>query len=191
MRKNELANIENMTLSSIEDRQCSLKEQHKCMQCNKCSIDCPATIIFEDFSPRDLMLRAMTGEIEELVLGKEIWQCGQCLSCDARCPRDCSPAVIIQVLRVVALRFNPDIDYMRQIEKRVKKDLFRTGQPILPDTLVLPKDLLGPRTRKRHKAAFKNRRKLGYRMEDSRRVAIPEEDLAKIRMLLQETDNIE
>lgn len=191
MKEERPPSIDELTLSSIEDRQCSLKELQRCMQCGKCTASCPASFIFEGFSPRDVMLRAMSGEIEELVLGKEIWQCGQCLSCAARCPRDCSPAVIIQVLRIMALRFNPDIDYMRQIEKGVKRNLYKTGQTILPDTLILPKALLGPRTRKRYKATFKNRRKLGYRMEDSRRVAIPEEDLAKIRMLLQETDYIE
>ena len=49
------------------------------------------------------MLRVMKREIESLVMGMEIWRCGQCLSCAARCPRDCSPAAVIQALRIVAL----------------------------------------------------------------------------------------
>jgi heterodisulfide reductase subunit C len=160
----------------------------RCMQCGKCSASCPAALLFDDFSPRDVMLRAMKGEIESLVMGMEIWRCGQCLSCAARCPRDCSPAGVIQALRIAALRYNPDIDYMRQIEDGVKANLNEYAQTILPNTLVLPNELLGPRTRKRYRASAKNRKALGYRAEDSRRVEIPEEDLARIKILLKETD---
>jgi heterodisulfide reductase subunit C len=161
---------------------------HRCMQCGKCSASCPAAYQFDDFSPRDVMLRAMSGDIESLVMGMEIWRCGQCLSCAARCPRDCSPAAVIQAIRIVALRYNPDIDYMRDIEAGVKENLNKTGQTILPNTLTLPAELLGPRTRKRYRASAKNRKNLGYRSEDSRRVEIPEDDLVKIKILLKETN---
>jgi heterodisulfide reductase subunit C len=43
----------------------------RCMQCGKCSASCPAALLFDDFSPRDVMLRAMKGEIESLVMGME------------------------------------------------------------------------------------------------------------------------
>ncbi|OPY34259.1 MAG: CoB--CoM heterodisulfide reductase iron-sulfur subunit C [Methanomassiliicoccales archaeon PtaU1.Bin124] len=175
-------------LDPIDERVGPQSGLNRCMQCGKCTASCPAAFIFEGFSPRDIMLRAMKGEIESLVMGEELWQCAQCLSCAARCPRDCSPAGVIQALRIVALRSNPNIDHMRMIEDGVKVNLMKTGQTILPDTLVLPNDLLGPRTRKRYKASAKHRRELGYRAEDSRRVEIPEEDLEKIRILLRETD---
>jgi heterodisulfide reductase subunit C len=75
-----------------------------CMNCGVCTALCPAASYFE-YDPRHICQIVQTGdeaELEALLKGDEIWQCGQCLSCKARCPRGNVPGYVIQALRRVS-----------------------------------------------------------------------------------------
>jgi heterodisulfide reductase subunit C len=160
----------------------------RCIQCGRCSSSCPAAMMYVDFSPREIMRMLIMNDMQGLIQGQGLWRCGQCISCAARCPRNCNPAAAIQALRIVALRANPSINHMRLIESGVRRNLGTTGQTILPMTLAFPEDLMGPRTKKRRSEHNYNRMKVGYRAEDSRYEPIPQEDLMEIRALLRDTD---
>ena len=71
-----------------------------CYQCGSCVAVCPAARYFEDFNPRDILLRTLMGEEEELI-GPDtvIWKCTNCYSCYERCPQDVRPVEVIIALK--------------------------------------------------------------------------------------------
>ena len=71
-----------------------------CYQCGSCVAVCPATRYSDDFNPRDIMLKTLLGDEEELI-GPEsvIWKCTNCYSCYERCPQDVRPVEVIIALK--------------------------------------------------------------------------------------------
>ena len=68
-----------------------------CMQCGICTSGCPAAR-FADFSPREISRRALDGD-PTLLEDNSVWLCFYCYTCQSRCPRGNSVAVINQVIR--------------------------------------------------------------------------------------------
>jgi len=75
-----------------------------CLNCGVCTAICPAAE-FHDYDPRKLMILVQkhnTEELHNLLKSDTIWNCGQCMSCKTRCPRENTPGLVIQALRKVA-----------------------------------------------------------------------------------------
>ena len=68
-----------------------------CLQCGVCTSGCPAAR-FTDYSPREVARRAYEGD-PTLLEDDTIWYCFYCYTCQSRCPRKNSVAVINQVVR--------------------------------------------------------------------------------------------
>jgi heterodisulfide reductase subunit C1 len=68
-----------------------------CLQCGVCTSGCPAAR-FTEYSPRDIARRALEGD-ETLLTDDSVWYCYYCYTCQSRCPRKNSVAVINQVIR--------------------------------------------------------------------------------------------
>ena len=68
-----------------------------CIQCGVCTSGCPAAR-FTDYTPREIARRALDGD-ETLLTDDSLWYCFSCYTCQSRCPRHNSVAVINQVLR--------------------------------------------------------------------------------------------
>ncbi len=68
-----------------------------CIQCGICTSGCPAAR-FTEYSPRETARRALEGD-ESLLTDDAIWYCFYCYTCQSRCPRHNSVAVINQVVR--------------------------------------------------------------------------------------------
>jgi len=68
-----------------------------CIQCGICTSGCPAAR-FSDFSPREIARRALEGD-PTLLTDDSLWYCFYCYTCQSRCPRGNSVAVINQVIR--------------------------------------------------------------------------------------------
>ncbi len=68
-----------------------------CIQCGICTSACPAAR-FTDYSPRKIARRALDGDVS-LLSDDSLWYCFYCYTCQSRCPRHNSVAVINQVLR--------------------------------------------------------------------------------------------
>ncbi len=68
-----------------------------CIQCGICTSGCPAAR-FTDFVPREVARRALDGD-ETLLTDDSLWYCFYCYTCQSRCPRGNSVAVINQVIR--------------------------------------------------------------------------------------------
>ncbi len=68
-----------------------------CIQCGICTSGCPAAR-FTEYSPRETARRALEGD-ESLLTDDTVWYCYYCYTCQSRCPRHNSVAVINQVVR--------------------------------------------------------------------------------------------
>jgi len=68
-----------------------------CIQCGICTSGCPAAR-FTDYSPREMARRALEGDAT-LLTDDNVWYCFYCYTCQSRCPRKNSVAVINQVIR--------------------------------------------------------------------------------------------
>jgi len=68
-----------------------------CLQCGICTSGCPAAR-FGDFSPREISRRALLGD-PTLLEDDSVWLCCYCYTCQSRCPRGNSVAVINQIIR--------------------------------------------------------------------------------------------
>lgn len=68
-----------------------------CIQCGVCTSSCPAAR-FTEYVPREVARRALDGD-DSLLTDDSLWYCFYCYTCQSRCPRHNSVAVINQVLR--------------------------------------------------------------------------------------------
>ncbi len=97
-----------------------------CINCGTCTAICPAAGIFEDYDPReivDIVQNDDENELKELLRSNKIWRCGECLSCKTRCPRENTPAYIIQALRALSI----ESGLFKESSEGIKqKDLMQT-----------------------------------------------------------------
>lgn len=76
---------------------------HACYQCGRCSAGCPITEFF-DLTTMEVVRLAAYGMEEQLMDSKAIWLCAACETCATRCPNDIDIAVLMDVLRELAIR---------------------------------------------------------------------------------------
>jgi len=173
---------------SIKDLRFKKSGFKKCIQCGRCTGSCPSTVIHRDFNPRDMMRRFMFEDLDSDQINEIIWQCGQCYSCRARCPRNCKAG-----LGVVALQHKSYMDgkapkNIVEIAERIRNNLHSVGETITPESYALNlKQEFGQITAKRCSDNHKKREKLGFKSTDAREVPIPEDSLEEIRYILKLT----
>ena len=76
-----------------------------CDQCGKCTAGCPMAK-YMDLAASRIMRLAQIGSpsaVERLLRCGAIWSCAGCLTCTQRCPRQCDPAGVMDVLREMSL----------------------------------------------------------------------------------------
>jgi len=154
----------------------------KCLQCGRCTAGCPAAKVFSDYNPREIMRRVQDGDRAELVKDPIIWLCGQCYTCNSRCPRNNSPASIILEARNTAYKegYAPSEIYERSTA--LLESLFLKGVTVSP---ILLQRELGTLTRVIDVDELKAlRAELGLPQWDSREIAIPARALEEIRTIL-------
>ena len=74
-----------------------------CYQCGRCSAGCPITEFF-DLTTMEVVRLAAYGMEERLLNSRAIWLCAACETCATRCPNDIDIAVLMDILRELALR---------------------------------------------------------------------------------------
>ena len=72
-----------------------------CYQCGKCTAGCPASM---DTPPSVLIRKLKLGLYQQALNSESIWSCMACLTCSERCPKNVSPAAIIEGLKLIHLR---------------------------------------------------------------------------------------
>jgi heterodisulfide reductase subunit D len=68
-----------------------------CLDCGVCTGSCPVSRVFPDFSPRQIIERALY-DLEELS-DHTIWSCLTCAQCSVRCPADINFPEFIRLIR--------------------------------------------------------------------------------------------
>lgn len=79
-------------------------EHHNyCLQCGACVAICPAARYSEHFNPKEILLKTLLGDEEDLVKPDSvIWLCTNCYTCYERCPQDVRPVEVIIALKNLA-----------------------------------------------------------------------------------------
>ncbi len=80
-----------------------------CYECTKCTSGCPVSKINQEFAPHMIVVLTRMGFTDEVITGKEIWKCAQCLTCKERCPQSVAPSDLITALRNVAFTEGVDV----------------------------------------------------------------------------------
>jgi len=68
-----------------------------CLDCGVCTGSCPVSRVFPEFSPRQIIERALY-DLEELS-DHSIWNCLTCAQCSVRCPADINFPELIRLIR--------------------------------------------------------------------------------------------
>ena len=111
-----------------------------CMNCGVCTAICPASEFYK-YDPRqicNLVQNKNEEELTELLKSEDIWYCGECMSCKARCPRGNTPGLVIMALRKISqqLGYFTDSEKGRQqyvIRKVIGENIINTGYCVHPD----------------------------------------------------------
>ncbi len=111
-----------------------------CYQCGACVGDCPSARFHKGFNPRQIMLQALLGYLDELLEPDSIiWQCSNCYNCYQRCPQEVFPVEVIVAIKNLALKKGTAFKEVEIINQRIRK----TGRsvPLMPATNRLRQQL--------------------------------------------------
>ncbi|MGP8162800.1 MAG: 4Fe-4S dicluster domain-containing protein [Acidimicrobiales bacterium] len=117
-----------------------------CLQCGICTSGCPAAR-FGDYSPREIVRRALDGD-PTLLSDDSVWLCFYCYTCQSRCPRGNSVAVINQIIRGLQVEQGYGIRHVKMFtawaEQFYDKGIGGTPQVFFRDRV----EALGPKWRR-------------------------------------------
>ncbi len=74
-----------------------------CLECGKCTANCPIARYNGGYSPRRLLGQALTGSHDSLLADASLWACLACGMCETRCPADVNFSDLLQRVRAAAL----------------------------------------------------------------------------------------
>lgn len=103
-----------------------VKDLEKCLQCGKCTAQCPAAKI-SSYNPRQIIRDIRMGNIEKVISSHELWLCFFCSGCYAACPRDINFPFAVAMLRYAALAQNYGWDEVKRIKDPYAQDYYETG----------------------------------------------------------------
>ena len=159
----------------------------KCLQCGRCTAGCPAAKVFEDYSPREIVRRAQECSEEELAKDPLIWLCGQCYTCNSRCPRNNTPASIILDARNKAFKEGWAPDKIYKNASLLFQSLESNGVTVSPELFEHDLGLLSKLVD--HNKLATLRAELGLPPLNARDIPVPAKALNEIRTILKLTCN--
>ncbi len=86
-----------------ELRQLSGTNVSLCIQCGRCSANCPSGYKM-DLLPHRMVYELISGNADVLLEAKSPWKCISCFACTQRCPKGVSPAAIMEAVRLTHIR---------------------------------------------------------------------------------------
>lgn len=103
-----------------------VKDLEKCLQCGKCTAQCPAAKL-SSYNPREIIRDLRMGNVEKVISSEELWLCFFCSGCYAVCPRDINFPFAVAMLRYAALGKGYGWNEVRKIKDPYAQDYYNTG----------------------------------------------------------------
>ena len=88
-----------------------------CLQCGKCTGNCPVAAISPSYNPRQIINEILNGRVKRLMESEEIWRCFWCANCYRVCPVDIHYPFLMMQLRYLALEEGYGLKYVLPINK--------------------------------------------------------------------------
>ena len=93
-----------------------------CYQCGACVGDCPSARFFEGFNPREIMLKSLIGDFDDMISEDSIiWKCSNCYNCYERCPQDVRPVEVIIALKNISAQNEASPKEILDVTKRIRE----------------------------------------------------------------------
>ncbi|MDD4549912.1 MAG: 4Fe-4S dicluster domain-containing protein [Syntrophomonadaceae bacterium] len=89
----------------------------QCLQCGKCTGNCPVAAITPSYNPRVIVNDILAGSSVRLLDSEEIWRCFWCANCYRLCPVDIHYPLLMMQLRYMALENGYGLKYVLPINK--------------------------------------------------------------------------
>lgn len=89
----------------------------QCLQCGKCTGNCPVAAITPSYNPRAIINDILTGNNARLLDSEEIWRCFWCANCYRICPVGIHYPLLMMQIRYVALENDYGLKYVLPINK--------------------------------------------------------------------------
>jgi heterodisulfide reductase subunit D len=88
----------------MESREQIVRETHAfhCLECGKCTAACPVSRVNHSFSPRALLSRLLTGDLDSVLTDDKLYTCLTCGLCRTRCPSDVRYTELMMLTRIEA-----------------------------------------------------------------------------------------
>ena len=118
-----------------------------CYQCGACVGDCPSARFYKGFNPREIMLKCLIGDIDDLIAENSIiWKCSNCYNCYERCPQDVRPVEVIIALKNLAVQNETSPKEIVEVSKRIRETGYSV--PIVSTTDRMRKEMNLPPIKK-------------------------------------------
>lgn len=109
-----------------------VKDLEKCMQCGKCTAQCPAAKL-SSYNPRQIIRDLKMGNVEKVISSQELWLCFFCSGCYAVCPQDINFPFAVAMLRYAALAQGYGWEEVKKIKDPYAQDYYNTGLSVSPE----------------------------------------------------------
>jgi heterodisulfide reductase subunit C len=103
-----------------------VKDLEKCIQCGKCTAQCPAAKL-SSYNPRQIIRDLRMGNVDKVISSQELWLCFFCSGCYAVCPQDINFPFAIAMLRYAALAKGYGWEEVKKIKDPYAQDYYDTG----------------------------------------------------------------
>lgn len=104
-----------------------VNEAEKCLQCGKCTGQCPAAAVTPSYNPRKLIRDIVNGNLKRVLSSVELWQCFFCSGCFSVCPMDINFPFFIFMFRLAAMNEGYGWEDVKQLEGYAEKSYLKDG----------------------------------------------------------------
>lgn len=104
-------------LYSKVDRYNLVQNLEQCLQCGKCTGNCPVAAITPSYNPRQVINDIVRGSTTRLLDSEEIWRCFWCANCYRVCPVDIHYPLLMMQVRYMALENDYGVKYVAPINR--------------------------------------------------------------------------